>query len=270
MTTVKDIVKQIENFSPPSLAEEWDPIGLSFGRYDQEVKRVLVALDIDPITLQEAIHVNADLIFTHHPLIFKATKTLNEEDPKRQLYIHLIREEMAVYSAHTNMDATVGGMNDWLAEELGLVQIAPMIASNDLEYPNAGLGRVGSFVQPLYFEDLLKLVDDQFNPQGMRYGKVGSVRKIQRVAILGGAGASNYKEALGAGAEVYLTGDITYHDGQDMLRDGLSFIDPGHFIEKIFIERMTEKLQEWNEKRNWQIEVLASQKQKDVFQFYSQ
>lgn len=122
MTTVKDITKKIEQFAPKYLAENWDPIGLSFGSYDKEVEKVLIALDFDANTLKEAKQHKVDLLVTHHPAIFRPLDTLNEMDARRKEYIDLIRADIALYSAHTNIDATENGMNDWLAESLGLEQ----------------------------------------------------------------------------------------------------------------------------------------------------
>lgn len=269
MTKVRDIVHQIELYAPPSLAEEWDPIGLSFGSYDQEIKKVMIALDLDPHTLEEAVAQNVDMVFTHHPLIFKPVKTLNAEDEKRKLFIRVIREGLAVYSAHTNMDATDGGMNDWLAEKLGLEHIKPLTQSQDERYPGAGLGRVGYLKEPVPFAELLKVVNELFSPSGMRYGQAAEQQSpVKRIAILGGSGASYYRDALRADADVYLTGDIGYHDAQDMLRDGLSFIDPGHYLESIFIEKMTKQMIQWKQEFGWDIEVLATKQQKDVFKYF--
>lgn len=120
MTTVAEIINKIEGFAPTYLAENWDPIGLSIGNYNQKVAKMMVALDLDANTLQEAKELGVDFIFTHHPAIFSSLKTLNEEDSRRREYIELIRSNISLYSAHTNVDAADNGMNDWLAEAIGL------------------------------------------------------------------------------------------------------------------------------------------------------
>lgn len=110
--TVEDIVRRIDEFAPPVLAEDWDPIGLSFGSLTQPVKNIMIALDIDADTIQEAKEQQIDLIFTHHPAIFRSQKTLNAMDQRRKEYIELIQAGIAVYSAHTNIDAAENGMSD--------------------------------------------------------------------------------------------------------------------------------------------------------------
>ena len=98
MTTVNDIIKKIEELAPPHLAESWDPIGLSFGNKEDEVKKVMVALDVDRLTIQEAKEKGVDLMITHHPAIFNSLKTLNSEDSRRRDYIELIKSDIAVFS----------------------------------------------------------------------------------------------------------------------------------------------------------------------------
>lgn len=370
MTTVKKIIHRIEQFAPKHLAESWDPIGLSFGSEEREVSRMLVALDLDANTLKEAQDKGIDLIFTHHPSIFNSLKTLNEEDARRREYIELIRANIALYSAHTNIDAAENGMNDWLAEALNLTQLEVIDKSHENElkllvlytpldkaeemrqalyavgagqvgdykdvsytsmgtgyftpekaanptigkknqaehveeeraeilfpspllgkviqtiYENHpyeepvyhvldigkkgktyGIGRIGHLEHEQAFEEMIEKVKDAFNLQDIRYANMPLDKPIKKVAILGGSGESYYKKALEKGADLYITGDISYHGAQDMIREDLAFIDVGHFVENIFVEKMTALLNSWNEEENWNIEVIPAETQKDVFQF---
>ncbi|MDK6291392.1 Nif3-like dinuclear metal center hexameric protein [Aerococcus urinae] len=118
--TVSDLVQYFENRFPTAYALEGDPIGLHFGSLDQEVKRVLVTLDVRPEVVEEAIAKQVDFIFSHHPVIFRPAKRLSEDDPQQAMYAKLIRHQIAVYSAHTNLDSSQPGMNDWLAERYGI------------------------------------------------------------------------------------------------------------------------------------------------------
>lgn len=369
---VSDIIKQIDRLAPPDLAESWDPIGLSFGRLNQEVKRVLVALDVDKDTISEAKQHNVDLILTHHPAIFSAQKSLNQEDARRKEYIDLIKSDIAVYSAHTNLDAAKGGMNDWLADTLdmekndreslslslkrgfkkiavyvpdhaaekvrqalhqvgagqmgdykdvsytmeGYGRFTPQEGSNPAEgaigkeeiiheqriemmikdedvfkciealkdaHPYEvpvfdlftlehqeevlGFGRVGTLSEPLTTEELAKKVNHRFDVDGVRYGSIDSNKKHTRIAVLGGSGAKYYKDALTKEATLYITGDISYHGAQDMLRDGLDFIDAGHYMEAISVSKLAEYLNHCKAQHSWDIEILESQTQKDVFNY---
>lgn len=343
MTTVADIIQKIEDFAPPHLAEDWDPIGLAIGNRQQKVSKMLVALDFDATTLQEAKDKDVDFIFTHHPAIFSSLKTLNEDDPRRQEYIALIRANIALYSAHTNIDAAENGMNDWLAEALGLERpYTPITFSHQDSYqkltyyadpkkarepqswikeklgaeaeiyhfhinqhemkvemilpatevtsvvqklyeietqpkyhltpidkkaPTYGIGRVGSLPKPLKIEELAERVKAAYGVEHLRLANRELTEPISKVAVLGGSGEKFYQSALAQGADVYITGDVSYHGAQDMIRDGLSFIDPGHFMEQIFVEQMTMRLKEWSQSEKWGIEVLPATRQKDVFKF---
>lgn len=359
MTTVQDIIARIEEYAPAHLAEDWDPIGLSIGSRQQKVKKMLVALDLDANTLQEAKDNEVDFIFTHHPAIFSPLKTLNEEDSRRSEYIELIRSNISLYSAHTNVDAAENGMNDWLAEAIGLekpydlmdfsyehsfklltfytssqeqVQIVermaeisegalkaynPLLSNVEDKSPTVmtkspvlseridiivpdylidtaiailyevdsdqlptyhltaiekqgksyGIGRVGSLNKSISINELIERVKDAYSTPTIRTSNLNLEQKIQRIAILGGSGEKYYKQALAQGADLYITGDIGYHGAQDMIREGLPFIDPGHFIENIFVEKMTKMLKKWNEEEEWNIEIIPSTSQKDVFTF---
>lgn len=272
MIEVKDIVREIERFAPKKLAEEWDPVGLSFGTFNQPVQKVLIALDLDPNTLAEAIELGVDFILTHHPLIFKPVATLNGEDPKRQLYLDLIRHHIALYSAHTNVDAARDGMNDWLAKALELEETTPLAASPlDDHHPMAsetGIGRIGYWREPKKLFEVLAFIEKNLMTSGLRYGIIPGTEDFQKIAVLGGSGASYYREALRQGVDLFITGDISYHDGQDMLRDGLSFVDVGHFAEFIFVDYMEKFLKDCAEANDWSIEIYKTKMQKDVFTFY--
>lgn len=371
MTTVKDIIKRIEEFAPTYLAEDWDPIGLAIGSYDQEVNKMMVALDLDTTTLKEAKEKNVDFIFTHHPPIFGSLNTLNEHDARRKEYIELIKSDISVYAAHTNIDAAENGMNDWLAEALSLQgplevidlmyessykllvlytplehadkmrkalheagagrvgdydkvsynsvgtgrftpnkEANPTIGEIDQSeqvseertevlVPNHligqviqtiyevhpyeepvfhlieigkkneefGIGRVGSLAKSTKLKDLIDIVKTVYNVPFVRYANMDLEMKVKKIAILGGSGEKYYKQALAKKADLYITGDISYHGAQDMMRDGLPFIDPGHFIENIFVEKMSDKINEWKLEENWSIEVIPATKQEDVFKF---
>lgn len=369
MTTVGEIIARIEAFAPPYLAEKWDPIGLAFGSKDNIVKNVMVALDLDTDTLTEAKEKNIDFIFTHHPSIFSSLQTLNADDSRRKEYIDLIQSDIALYSAHTNLDAAEGGMNDWLADAIGLplkreiVEVThietykkiavyvPEYASNkvreamheagagevgnykDVSYTLTGYGRftpqegsdpfegeVGEtevikeeriemmmpstctsrviqavnrahpYEEPVYdiftledkgkaygygriatlevsVNELAKKVKEVFSLDSLRIASKEASKKCSKVAIFGGSGEKYYKKALEKEADIYITGDVSYHGAQDMLRDGLNVIDPGHYIEQIMVPEMTKLLRKWNDENNWQIEIFPSKKQKDVFQF---
>ncbi|WP_018658821.1 Nif3-like dinuclear metal center hexameric protein [Allofustis seminis] len=265
MIELNHIITKIDEFAPQSLAEEWDPVGLSFGDLHQKVQKILVALDLDPITLQEAIDHDVDLVVTHHPLIFKPIQTLNALDSKRRLYIKLIERQIAVFSAHTNLDKAPAGMNEWLAQAIQLENCK--VLCPDIQKPEIGYGRYGKLPQSMTIIELIQYLKEKLPIEKVRYNEIQSGKRYSTIAILGGSGADFTSDVLKTCADLYITGDISYHQAQDMLRDGLSFIDVGHYVESIFIQKMSQLLATWSDELDWNIEVIPTQKQKDVFKF---
>lgn len=369
--TVRELIAAMDELAPPSLAEDWDPIGLSFGSMDKVVHKIMIALDVDKDTIQEAKDNDIDLMITHHPAIFKPLKTLNTEDARRQEYIELLKSDIAVYSAHTNLDAAESGMNDWLADLIGISKtdrkivsvsskegfkklavyvpdhaadhvrkalheagagevgdyqdvsytlegfgrftpqegshpaegeigkeetiheqrIEMMLRNKDVytvidalkrahpyEVPvfdlftlenqteSFGFGRAGDIEKPKSTEEMAHLIQSLFNVDGIRYG-ANTKRPHKNVAIFGGSGSKYYKDALKAGATLFITGDITYHDAQDMLRDGMEFIDAGHYMEAICVPELHAYFSKLKEQNKWSVEIMESLTQKDVFTY---
>ncbi|KXT79134.1 Nif3-like dinuclear metal center hexameric protein [Streptococcus sp. DD13] len=252
-----ELIARYEAFCPQELSMEGDVCGCQIGRLDKEVDKVMVALDVREQTVQEAIEKGVQLLIVKHAPIFRPLKDLVANRPQNQIYIDLIRHDIAVYVTHTNIDVVEDGLNDWFCQLLGIEQTKPL----HLTEREQGIGRVGQ-VTPQSFSQLACKVKNVFGLDSLRlvsYDRSDLDRLIDRVAICGGSGQSFYSDALAAGAQVYITGDIYYHTAQEMLSDGLLAIDPGHHIEVLFIQKLVEKLQEWKQENNWSVEILASQ-----------
>lgn len=252
-----DFINRYEAYCPQDLSEEGDVRGLQIGTLNKEVKRVLVALDIREQTVAEAIEKGVDLILVKHALIFHPIKDLVAERSQNQIYINLIKHDIAVYVSHTNIDIVDDGLNDWFCDLLEIT---------DTDYlsetaPGHGIGRIGKIAPQTFGEFAIK-VKEVFDLDSLRlvtYSVVDLERMIEKVAICGGSGQSLYKEAFVKGAQVYITGDIYYHTAQDMLSDGLLALDPGHHIEVLFVEKLVKKFQDWKVEEGWEVEFLASQ-----------
>lgn len=371
--TVKDIIQFMDRIAPPELAEDWDPIGLSFGSVDQPVSKILLALDVDAQTIQEAKEKEVDLLITHHPAIFKSLKTLNSDDSRRRDYIELLKSDIAVYSAHTNLDAAENGLNDWLADHIGLKadkrdivsvnarqgykklavyvpdyaadkvrqalheagageigdykdvsytlegygrftpqaganpaegeigqeeviheqRIEVLLKSKDVykaidalkkahpyEEPvfdlynlenqsdQFGFGRVGYVESELTTADMAERIQTLFSVDGVRYGSADDTKTHKKIAVFGGSGEKYYKDALKKDATLYITGDISYHGAQDMLRDGIDFIDAGHYMEAICVPELASRLKDQSKANGWNLEIIETNAQKDVFTYY--
>ncbi|MDA8233667.1 MAG: Nif3-like dinuclear metal center hexameric protein [Clostridia bacterium] len=356
------IINIVEQLAPRYLAEEWDNVGLQVGNPAGEVDKVLVCLDVNQEVAREAIAVGAGLIVSHHPLIFKPLKNLRRNNPQGELLYTLIQNDISVYSAHTNLDSAAGGVNQVLAEKLGLQDIEvlsssynetyckmvvfvpvghedavrnamaeagagwignyshctfqlhgtgtfkpleganPFIGSvGDLEkvaeyrletivpqraagkvvkamlkahpyeevaydlYPllnegaAQGLGRIGRFLEAIPFGELVKKVKDSLEVDKLIVG--GDLnRSVQKIAVCGGSGASLLHKALFMGAQVLLTGDVKYHEGQEMLAQGLNFIDGGHHAtERPVVSVLADFLREKAQANKFSVDIVVSE-----------
>ncbi|KID42612.1 Nif3-like dinuclear metal center hexameric protein [Fructilactobacillus fructivorans] len=269
MTTVNDLITRFEEFAPLSLAEPHDPTGFQIGSKDQKIKNVMTTLDVRPEVVEEAINRDVDFIFAHHPVMFHPARNLDLADPQNQMYANLLEHHITVYAAHTNLDNANGGMNDWLADAIGLhnpTGLVPHLDSNG-NPTNYSMGRFGNLKRPMKVIDLGRLCKQVFGINGLRMVTNDDQQNVSRVAILGGDGGKFYPEAIKRGVQVYITGDLYYHTSQEMLSNGLSAIDPGHHIESICKNKLAEMFTRWSDENNWKINVFASQLNTDPFEF---
>lgn len=247
---VKEFVSYLEKLAPKNLAESWDNVGLLIGEENASVTGVLFTLDVTDCVLDEAIALGANLIVSHHPPLFRGIQTIVDSNLQQKLYIKAIRHGISLYAAHTNLDVVENGMNDWLAQILRLEKIEILhidgVLSDGQPY---GIGRVGELSQEMPLREFLTHVANSFNLDGIRY--VGNEeRLVKRVAVLGGSGQSYYKDAIDKGADVFVTGDVTYHVAQEMLDAGLMVVDPGHYVEVVAVEQLKAYYQEYAKQQN--------------------
>ncbi len=250
------LIAQIEAYAPKSLAWEKDPIGLQLGNMQQAIHRVMTTLDVRPEVVQEAIDKDVDFIFAHHPMIFKPAKNLDLSVPQNKMYADLIKHDIVVYAAHTNLDAAKGGMNDWLADALQLHDVTPLIPNSDGQ---TGLGRIGTLAQPQTVAKYASFIRDLFQVKAVRVIASDLERPIQRIAVLGGDGGDEYPAALAAGADAYVTADFYYHTAHDVLADDFIVIDPDHHMEAIAKDKMVSLIKTWQQINHWELtDVFAS------------
>lgn len=345
-----DIVQLMEQWAPPYLIDEWDNTGFQLGDMEKEVNKIIVALDLDRQVLKEALEEKAEMIITHHPLIFKPLKAIRKQNYKESLIMDLIREDIVVYNAHTNLDLAVDGVNDELAKLLNLKNVQPLKvnyveplykfvvfvpkshASTIREVlGNEGAGFIGNYshctynvegigtFMPLegtspYIGELNKLEEVEeirietivekkalkrvvakvleHHPyeevaydiyplenkgKSFGYGRVGEIartklaeyldlvkrqlnldklivygnldKEISKVAVCGGSGATFIHDAYLKGADVYITGDVKYHDSQYANELGLTIVDAGHFdTEKVILPVIKKYIEEKTQK----------------------
>ena len=242
MTTVNDILTFINSLAPTYMKEDWDRVGLNCGHSDKEVRRILVALDPFAEVCREAKAVDADLLVTHHALIWSPGFVTDCTEQGRNI-LYLIENNIACINAHTNLDCAPGGVNDILAEKLGLHDVEVIAPKGTDEQGRAwGLLRKGTVKrQPL--QDFLSAVKSNLNCEGLRY--VDSGKAVNKVAVGGGACAGEMRQAAEAGCDTFVTADIKYNQFWDAKSLGINLIDAGHFhTENPVCRYLTEKLRE--------------------------
>ena len=261
MTTVGDILNFIESIAPPYMKESWDNCGLLCGRRDKEVRKILVALDPFRSVIDEAIAMDADLIVTHHPLIFRdPLMAVNEDSETGRCILTLIEHGIAAINAHTNLDLAPGGVNDVLAATLGLESIQ-IINPMDGEVPYGLLRRGNVAEQPL--TQFLGTVKEKLHCEGLRY--VNGGKPVRKVAVGGGSCADEMFDALAAGCDTFLTSDVKYNQFRTAYELGLNLIDAGHFFtENPVMPVVTAKLQAAFP----DVEVIFSENHTDCMKFF--
>ncbi len=256
MTTVQDILDFLQSVAPVELKMDWDNVGLLCGEARKEVKTVLVALDPFTAVCEEAVEMGADLLLTHHPLIFEPVSNITDETTVGRAILTLIRNNIAAVNAHTNLDCADGGVNDVLASKLGLADIRKV--DTDPE----GLLRQGTVsVQSL--TDFMANVKQALDCGGLKYADGG--KPVYRVAVGGGSCGSAMYDVLAAGCDTLVTADVKYNQFCDAKALGLNLIDAGHFpTENPVIPHLAGKLQAAFP----EIRVIVSEKHTDSVKFF--
>ena len=253
MTTVQDILNFIERLAPTDLKMDWDNVGLLCGRSDKQVRTVLVALDPFTHVCQEAVETGADLLVTHHPLIFQPLSSVSDQTATGKAIMTLIANDISAVNAHTNLDCAESGVNDTLAQVLGLKDIAVIGSENLL--------RSGSFSSTL--PAFLEHVKTKLGCKGLRY--VDGGKPVNRVAVGGGSCGSALPEVIAAGCDTFITADVKYNQFWDAKEMGINLIDAGHFqTENPVCTVLADRLQ----KAFPDVQVILSKKHADCMNFY--
>ena len=229
-----DIAKALDGDFPLTLAYEWDNVGLMVGTMNKEIRTVLITLDVTKAVIDEAMEKGAELIVSHHPLIFSPLRRIHLDTYKGAMLETLIKHGITVYSAHTNYDLAEGGMNDMLAEKLGLLNPRILEPTDETH----GIGRIGTLQKPLALNDAIGHVKKSLDIKHARYIGKPKDKTVKTLAVSGGSGADHAAFAKKKGADLYITGDVSYHEAHDMMQMGLRVLDVGHTAEKHFKRAM--------------------------------
>ena len=219
--TVKKLYEKLTEYIPESLSEPWDNDGIMCSSdFFAEVNNILITLDITEEVVDYAIGRNFDLIISHHPLIFKPISHITEENHISRKLIKLISNNVSVFSFHTRADKVEGGVNDILAERLGLVDVVP--------FGEGGLGRIGSLPEEMELDEFADMVKMQLEADCVRIAD--AYNPVKRVALVGGDGKDFVKDAAASGADTYLSGRISYNIMEEASDMGINLVEAGHYF----------------------------------------
>lgn len=245
---VNEIIQIMEKHYPLEIQEEWDRCGLQVGDRNQEVNKIMIALNADSYTLQEAIDHGCNMLITHHPFLLDKFENIDRDHFMGDFIYKAIDNKISVYSAHTSLDKV--SMNNWLIEKLDVEDIENGEAS--------GVSKMATLKEPLLFDDFINKVKMVYENDHIKYA--GKVEKISKVAICGGSGAEYLKEYVGK-VDAYITGDTKYPNAKYAFDHHILLVDIGHHAESIMISKLKELLS-----KEIDLEIIESQA-KDYYSY---
>ncbi|MEG1287017.1 MAG: Nif3-like dinuclear metal center hexameric protein [Clostridium sp.] len=262
MIELKDIMKYMEKVAPLNLKEDFDNVGLMVGDKKQLIKKVLFALDCTLEVIEESKELEVDLIITHHPLIFSRPKSITTDTLQGRKIIDLIKNNISLYSSHTNLDSVSGGLNETIVKMLGFESTEILEESKIFTNKNSGLGRMIRLEKEVELSGFIEKVKKTLNISTLRV--VDGKRKVKNIAVINGSGQSFLDKAVKKGADCVITGDTTYHFALDYKEMGVTIIDTGHFSSEwlVFLRTMEQIKEEFKE-----IEFIVSRKVEDPYKF---
>lgn len=230
---ITQITDLIEAFAPRELAYPWDNVGLLAGSRNKEVKKVLLTLDTNLYTVREAVKHGCDMIISHHPIMFGGIKRIDFDTPEGEMLRLLIKNDIAVYAAHTNMDATESGINQRLAEIFELSDIKILEQTSE----GSGIGRYGTLKNEITFAGLCEMTKNKLNTPCVR-ASGDSTKQIKTLAVASGSCAEYIANAIAFGCDAIITGDLKYHEAMEYAEQGICIIDAGHYPTEIIVKEI--------------------------------
>lgn len=262
MIEIHTVCEFLEQFAPLQLAEEWDNVGLLIGDRRRPVQRIMTCLTVTPATAAEAESDRVELIVTHHPFPFRPLKRITSDDTTGRLLLQLIRANVAVFSPHTAFDSAVQGINQRLAEGLGLRDVRPLIPDGATA-SEAGRGRFGRLAERLSLTDLARRAKDWLKID--KLGWVGSsMREVSLVAVGCGSAGQFLEPAQRCGCEALITGETNFHTCLEAEASETALLLLGHFAsERFAVEQLADVLRQ----RFDEIDIWASRRERDPLQW---
>jgi len=264
-TTVADVITGLDQIAPFGMAESWDNVGLIVGDRDRPVGSVLVGLDPTNRLLDEALAEKVDTVITHHPAIFKPIPSIDTGDSSGRFLEKALTHRLNIIACHTNFDTVCKGVNDILAELLGLEKVRPLLPASELFPDDAGLGRIGCYSQPKSRIAFVELLLEVLDLDGVQMaGELPET--ITAVALCGGSGSDFAEAARRSGADLYISAEIKHSVGRWAEENGFCIIDGTHYAtEKPAVRLLAERLRSYSRKRNWNLDVKETETENHPF-----
>jgi dinuclear metal center YbgI/SA1388 family protein len=245
---MSDLFHWVDSRAPFDTQADFDNSGFLVGRKDAPVQNILFALDVSDRVLDEAEAHGANLIITHHPMMFSPVQSITEDDVEGRLISRMIRNHVSLISAHTNLDSAPGGINDTLASVLGLQDVQ-----------GEGYLRKGRFSEPVRFSSLVTRIEHDLHTTVRVFGQAPADMEITAMAVSSGAGSDFWSEAHHLGAQVFLTGEIKHHHGLAMCACGMIGLEAGHFAtEEPGLFALADALQNHANEVEWNVTIFKS------------
>lgn len=233
---VKEFISKIEEKFPLSLQQDYDNSGIQIEGPNFELSNVLVTLDVTEQSVERAIETNAQMILSHHPMFFYPLKSIKADNFRERMIYPIVMNSITVYSAHTNYDAAKDGLNDLLSEKLALKDTKPLLKIDDF---GNGIGKIGS-VRKQPIEEFTNFVKEKLEADHVKFAPTEN-HYVERIAICSGDGSDLLDTVLLSDADLYITGDLSYHEIAKAVQSGLSLIIVDHDeTEKFFEDGMIE------------------------------
>ncbi len=261
---LQQIIDILEKIAPPQYAASWDNSGLQVGSPEAEISSILVALDITEGVVREGVRKKVDLIVTHHPLFFHPLSCLQTNTGTGRLLPPLLQQGISVYAAHTNLDVATDGVNDRLGRALQIAHWEELQRGNTSD--SKGFGGVGHLESPRRITQIITGLKKALKISSVRL--VGSKEKrVQKIAFCSGSGADLFPDVRRRAADLFITGDLKYHDAINFLLEGIPALDIGHFASEAGIRKpLAKRIRQAIYREGEELPVYVSRTERDPFQ----
>ncbi|MEW6664812.1 MAG: Nif3-like dinuclear metal center hexameric protein [Thermodesulfobacteriota bacterium] len=264
---VADLIELLEELAPSRCAQEWDNPGLQAGHPSAEAGKILLTLDPTLQTVREAARRKAQVLLSHHPLLFRPLSCLNQGTYPGDVLSEALASGVCLIAAHTNLDAAEGGLNDILAGLLQLTDVRSLQEAPEPECGGAALGRIGFLPYPITASAMAQSVKKALSAERVR-GVWSEDTLVRRIAVVAGSGGSMVRVAARMGAELLVTGDVTYHQALEAMQVGMPLIDAGHFqTERAALKPFADRLRSEMANRRWDVLLEVFEDERDPFRY---